>query len=292
LDEERLATLWDLPQPNIATTIYQCIQPLTEVGDIRSPVLQKISPHLSLLPGDLALSGFEENLSSEWPSSLGSGNLHRPFRVLTAFWQALQLGATACDAEVVVVDVGPSLGAINRSALIATDFIVVPLAADLFSLQGLRHLGPTLRRWREDWRKRVQNWTKPAFALPEGQMLPIGYLVQQHAVRLNRPTAAYDRWGQRIPAEYSEYVLGEFDALAAGMPESDPNRIATVRHYRSLVPLAQDARKPIFKLTSADGAIGAHQTSAREAYDDFRKLSREILNRMAVPSEMRVRGPQ
>ena len=46
----------------------------------------------------------------------------------------------------VLVDVGPSLGAINRSALIATDFVVVPLAADLFSRQGLRNLGPTLRR--------------------------------------------------------------------------------------------------------------------------------------------------
>ena len=121
-------------------------------------------------------------------------------------------------------------------------------------------------------------------------MLPIGYVVQQHTVRLNRPTAAYDRWVRRIPAEYTEYVLGEFDALAAGIPESDPHRIATVRHYRSLVPLAQDARKPIFKLTSADGAIGAHQTAAREAYDDFKKLSREILERMAVTSETRATG--
>ncbi len=282
LDEDVVARLWSSPTPNSADTIYQCIRPLTEVGDIREPNLQKISAQLALLPGDLALSGFEENLSSEWPNSLGSGNLHRPFRVLTAFWQVLQMGAAAWDAEVVVVDVGPSLGAINRSALIATDFIVVPLAADLFSLQGLRNLGPTLRRWREEWQKRKDNWKSPAFALPEGRMLPIGYVVQQHGVRLNRPTAAFDRWVRRIPAEYSESVLGEFDSLSAGMPESDPHRIATVKHYRSLVPLAQDARKPIFRLTSADGAIGAHQTAAREAYDDFKKLSTEILHRMSV----------
>ena len=219
LDEDVVARLWNEPTPTSADTIYQCIRPLTEVGDIREPHLQKISAQLALLPGDLALSGFEENLSSEWPNSLGSGNLHRPFRVLTAFWQVLQMGAAAWDAEVVVVDVGPSLGAINRSALIATDFIAVPLAADLFSLQGLRNLGPTLRRWREEWQKRQENWKGPAFALPEGRMLPIGYVVQQHGVRLNRPTAAFDRWVRRIPAEYSESVLGEFDSLAAGMPE-------------------------------------------------------------------------
>lgn len=282
LDEDQVSELWNPATPSSASTIFQCIRPLTEVGDIREPQLQKISAQLHLLPGDLALSGFEENLSSEWPNSLGSGNLHRPFRVLTAFWQVLQMGASSCEAEVVVVDVEPSLGAINRSALIATDFIVVPLAADLFSLQGLRNLGPTLRRWREEWQKRQQNWKTPAFGLPEGRMLPIGYVIQQHGVRLNRPTAAFDRWVRRIPGEYTEHVLGELDSLAAGMPETDPNRIATVKHYRSLVPLAQDARKPIFRLTSADGAIGAHQTAAREAYDDFMKLAAEILRRMDV----------
>lgn len=282
LEEDMLAALWDEQTSTSAKTLYECIRPLTEVGDIREPQLVKISPHLALLPGDLALSGFEENLSSEWPNSLGSGNLHRPFRVLTAFWQVLQMGAASFGADVVVVDVGPSLGAINRSALIATDFIVVPLAADLYSLQGLRNLGPTLRRWREEWRKRVDNWSAPAFGLPQGHMRPIGYVVQQHGVRLNRPTAAFDRWVRRIPGEYSESVLGEFDSLAAGIPEADPDRIATIKHYRSLVPLAQDARKPIFKLTSADGAIGAHQTAAKEAYQDFAKLSREILRRMNV----------
>jgi len=45
----------------------------------------------------------------------------------------------------------------NRSALIATDHVVIPLAVDLFSLQGLRNLGPTLRGWRADWNKRAQS---------------------------------------------------------------------------------------------------------------------------------------
>lgn len=53
--------------------------------------------------------------------------------------------------DVVVVDVGPNLGAINRSALIGTDYVVIPLAPDLYSLQGLRNLGPTLRRRRQDY---------------------------------------------------------------------------------------------------------------------------------------------
>ena len=31
-----------------------------------------------------------------------------------------------------------------------------------------------------------------------------------------------------------------------------------LKHYRSLMPMAIEARKPIFHLKSADGALGAH----------------------------------
>ena len=93
LDEDALEALWGDDAPATASTIYQCIQPLTAVGDLRKPALQQITGRLALLPGDLALSGFEDQLSSEWPKSLGSANLYRPFRVLTAFWQVAQLGA-------------------------------------------------------------------------------------------------------------------------------------------------------------------------------------------------------
>lgn len=280
LDEDQLADLWIEGNPERPNTIYRCIEPLTAVGDLRSPELQTITPNLGLLPGDLALSGFEDQLSGEWPQSLGSANLYRPFRVLTAFWQVAQLGAQQHSAELILVDVGPNLGAINRSALIASDFVLVPLGADLFSLQGLRNLGPTLKRWRGDWRKRLDNWPKPGFDLPAGRMDTIGYVVQQHSVRLSRPVKAYDRWVNRIPAEYRGSILGESSAATIGRTRGDPLCLATLKHYRSLVPMGQEARKPIFHLTVADGAIGNHALAVKEAYTDFEALANKILGQM------------
>jgi cellulose biosynthesis protein BcsQ len=116
---------------------------------------------------------------------MGDNNLYRSFRILTAFWQVAQLAATRVQADIILADVGPNLGAINRSVLIGSDFVVIPLGADLFSLQGLKNLGPTLRSWRNLWRKRVDNWVNPSFALPAGQMQPLGYIIQQHSVRLS-----------------------------------------------------------------------------------------------------------
>ena len=283
LPEEKLEELWDadliLPA---ASTIYQCVRPLMEVGDIQEPITQCIHPSLHVVPGDLALAGFEDFLSQEWPNSLGSENLFRAYRVLTAFWLVAQKAAAQHQADLILADVGPNLGAINRSALIGSDFVVIPLAADLFSLQGLRNLGPTLRRWRSDWSKRLNNWSSPSFQLPEGKMTTLGYIVQQHSERLSRPVKAYDRWATRIPGVYRESVLS--DKSSPPPMTADPFCLARLKHYRSLVPMAQEARKPIFQLTSADGAIGSHSYGVQEARKDFNSLAQSILDHIAAKS--------
>ena len=283
LPEDELETLWDLDgsSPGNAT-VFQCIRPLTQVGDIEKPQTRRINSRLHLVPGDLALAGFEDFLSQAWPSALDSGNPFRPFRLLTSFWTVGQLAAEQVGADIILADVGPNLGAINRSALIASDQIVIPLAADLFSLQGLRNLGPTLRRWRSDWQKRLANWRQPDFPLPQGRMEPAGYVLMQHSERLSRPVKAFKRWAERIPGTYQDEIAdGVEDAQSSAV--SDPC-LAQLKHYRSLVPMAQEARKPIFELTSADGAIGSHSYAVVEARQQFEDLAKRILERIVLPA--------
>ena len=291
LDEKRLENLWDESESSAkrGTTIFECVKPLTEVGDLLPPYLQPVSSKLllsgdlNLIPGDLALAEFEDILSTEWPNAMGSSNLYRPFRILTAFSTIMQQGASEMDASIILVDVGPNLGAINRSSLIASDYVVVPLGADLFSLRGLQNLGPTLKRWRQDWQNRKDNWDSPDFDLPVGSMDPIGYIMQQHGVHLGRPVKAYDKWVNRMPKEYARNLLDDETGPYPSTPESDlQNALATVKHYRSLVPMAQEARKPIFHLKPADGAIGAHSTAAYNASFDFKILAEKIIDRIGI----------
>ena len=274
LDEEKLVEIWeDDATPN---TIFRCLQPLLKVGDVLPGRTVPISSRLHVLPGDLALSGFEDQLSEQWPKGLGDANLERPFRVLTAFWRVAQDAAAGCDADLILADVGPHLGAINRSALIASDYVVIPLAADLYSLTGLRNLGPTLRGWRAGWGKRLANWTDASFELPLGNMTPLGYVAQQHGVRLSRPIKAYDRWLNQIPLEYRRSIH-ELAVNTAPAIKDDPECLAMLKHYHSLVPMAQEVRKPMFFLKPADGAIGAHTAAVQSAYTDFHALASKIL---------------
>jgi hypothetical protein len=64
------------------------------VGDITEPSLKKIKTNLYLIPGDVALSSYEDTLSGEWPNSMQDNNLYRPMRILSSFWQVMQMAAS------------------------------------------------------------------------------------------------------------------------------------------------------------------------------------------------------
>lgn len=283
LDEDRLADLWG--DAAGVSTIFRSVRPLLDVGDFAPVDVQLIHPNLALVPGDLGLSGFEDELSATWTSANDDKNKTRPFRILTAFWRSAQESATKFDADLILFDVGPNLGAINRAALLASNHVIVPLGADLFSLQGLRNLGPTLREWRAGWTRRRASWERPEFDLPIGDMQAAGYIAMRHGVRLTRPVQAYTRWLDQIPAEFRRSVLGQ-DASDPPMIASDPLCLAMLKNYNSLMPLGQEARKPIFFLKPADGAMGAHANAVARAYGDFKTLADTITERIALTTSV------
>jgi chromosome partitioning protein len=274
LSDERVGELWGRAD---RASVYGALAPLFEgEGGLGEPYVEEVANGLSLVPGDLQLSGAEQELSSAWPESLDGQR--RAFRVLTAFGVLAQTAASQTEAELVLVDVGPNLGAINRAAMIASDHVVVPLAPDLYSLQGLRNLGPTLEKWRQGWADRVAR-SPGGFAaeLPRGEMRPRGYVVLQHGTRVDRVVGAYDRWLRQVPGEYRRSVLQE-PGGESSLAADDEHCLGLIKHYHSLAPLAQEARKPLFLLRSADGAIGAHQHAVHDAYGHFETLARRLLD--------------
>jgi len=141
LSERRLESLWP-EEGGHPRTIFGTIEPLlTGTGDVNErPFVEAVSDKCGLIIGDLALSKWEDDLSLQWPKSMDREQ--RAFRVMSGLWRVIVGGAGEFDADVVLLDLGPNLGALNRAALVASDFLVVPLTPDLFSLQGLRNLGP------------------------------------------------------------------------------------------------------------------------------------------------------
>ena len=290
LSDKAIEALWEGNEQS--GTIYASLAPLlTGTGDIEKPRRKEPVPGLRLVAGDMRLSNAEDELSSQWPRCLD--RQERAFRILSAIRRALQKAAVEEEprADLVLVDVGPNLGALNRAALIASDYVVVPLAPDLYSLQGLRNLGPALRRWKKEWAERRKHNPAKDLHVPRGDMQPVGYVVLQHAVRMDRPVQVYERWMQRIPDVYREHVLSDAPGKTSVSLDKDPHCLGSLRHYRSLMPLAQEARKPIFSLKPADGAFGTQGNVVRACHTEFHDLARRVALKceIAPPRDMKRR---
>lgn len=258
-------------------SITEAIKPLVKgIGDLNEPYLEQIHPRLSLVIGNLDLSDFEDRLSDSWTKCL---NKEEPaFRFISSFYRIIEKAVKHTNADFVLIDVGPNLGAINRAALIAADNVVIPVSADLFSVQGIRNVGKRLKEWREEWADRLKKNPEPTLPLPKGIMHPIGYIISQHGVKESRPVRAYSKWVNRVPYIYNKAILNieiEEDTL----PLNDENCLGLLKHYRSLISMSMEASKPIFLLKSADGAIGSHNQAVQRAYTDFKELTEKIIAR-------------
>jgi chromosome partitioning protein len=271
LSMDRIESIYENSQP---ITILDSINPVVS-GDPYKPVhIEKVNENLGLILGNLSLSTFEDSLSDAWLKCLNAEIYS--FRLTSIFNTIVNDAVKQFGAELVLIDVGPNLGAINRAVTISSDYIIMPVASDLFSLQGIKNLGVTLNTWKKQWEQRKD--LKPpniSFEIPDKPAIPCGYIIMQYSAKESRPVKSYLKWANRIPSVFSEYVLKISPPVNS--VEEDKNCIALLKHYRSLAPMSMEAHKPIFLLKPGDGAIGAHVYAVQKAYQEFKSLTQNIL---------------
>ena len=274
LQEERLAEIYE--SEDSRPTIMEAIKPLKRgLGDIEQATIHGINGSIGLLAGDLELSMFEDKLSDNWGKCNDGDEF--AFRIISSFYRIIDEAGRRMEADFCVIDIGPNFGAINRATLIAADYVVVPMAADLFSLQGLKNLGTTLEKWRKEWGKRQSENPDRTLLLPNSKIQPLGYVIMQHGIKESRPVQSYLKWANRIPKIFQESVLKQNPETDVTV-ENDINCLSLLKHYHSLIPMAMEVRKPIFLLKPADGAIGAHLGAVKRAFADFKLLTEKIVN--------------
>lgn len=278
LDVQRLEDIYEKELPE---TVISSIVPVVSGDPYIHVYIEKVNENLGLIIGNISLSVLEDKLSNEWLRCL-HGDVYS-FKVTSIFYTIINDAAKRFNAEIVIIDVGPNLGAINRSVTISSDYIIMPVASDLFSLQGIKNIGLTLSNWKKEWDDRLSR--KPQnllIEIPENKVKALGYIVVQYSALESRPVKSYLKWANRIPSVYYKHVLG-YEETGISV-DNDNNCIGLLKHYRSLAPMAMEVHKPMFLLKPADGAIGAHLYAVQQCYEDFKKLTKNILNTISANS--------
>ena len=236
---------------------------------------------VDVLPGHPSLSIFEDLLSEAW-GGMKSGE---PAGARKSMWLRTLREAYEDHYDLIVVDVSPSLGAINRSALVGSDTFVTPVAPDLFSLYALDNITIWFQRWLAEYDHGRGQAQDQLSSIGYDTVLPdplpirhgfVGYTVQQYVSRSTggeiRRTEAYEQHRREIPRR-----ARALSRLARNEKGID---LGTVPNMFSMIPLAQSCHAPIADLKKEDGLRGA-QLAQQERYVEqletvFRRMSRQI----------------
>ena len=145
LDEDFAAT-YDLDSPT--QTIFDIIQPLSMGKGYSSqlPIRHINAFNVDLIAGDPRLALKEDWLAQDWRDAKAGGT--RGLR--TTFIFSELISRVSDNYDFIFFDMGPSLGAINRSVLLSADHFIVPMSIDIFSMWAIKNIGQALKVWQKE----------------------------------------------------------------------------------------------------------------------------------------------
>jgi cellulose biosynthesis protein BcsQ len=174
-------------------TIWSALKPFSEgTGDLKKIHPQERQEGVFLLPGDIRLSEFEQELNQIWVECLQ--RRIRGFNGASAISQIVNEIAREKKIDYVFYDIGPNIGPLNRVILLDCDYFIVPAACDLFSVRALKTLGKTLHAWISEWDIIYKLAPDNTLLLP-GKPNYIGYILQR-----------FRMYGDTISSQFATYA--------------------------------------------------------------------------------------
>lgn len=275
-----------------AQTLYSYLAPL-EMGEpqIKLPVEPILGATnrfgTDLIPGHPSMSIIEDRLSDAWSSV--RGREVGGYRITN--WCKHLLDDLDNRYDLVVFDVGPSLGALNRSIILACDFIITPFGCDIFSLLGIKNISEWITNWDSQYMSSVRDGLieKPKAFDTYNIIVDtsekhrfLGYSVQQYVSRQfktgPRPVKSYDEIMNQIP-ETVQVAMADF--MPRGLRNEDVE-LGHIPYLYSLVPMAQAAKAPIHSLEFKDGVIGSQYKQVKEFKNLMSDISDKVLANLGV----------
>lgn len=239
---------------------------------------------VDLIPGDPKLALSEDRLASDWIE--GSSGDPRGLQTTFVFRDMI---SRYTNYDYIFIDVGPSLGAINRAILIASDHFIVPMSSDIFSLMAIKNIATSLMKWKRALEKGLADYQTEE-GLPYQvansevfwKLSFAGYLTQQYTAKIvegqRRPVKAYEKILRKAPKLIKEELIEKF----SNFPSGTQYKLGEIPNLHSVVPLSQAANSPIFELKAKDGVVGAHFAKVIEAGDLYENIAKNLLKNLGI----------
>jgi len=262
----------DESDTNNGVTIWSALRPFTQgTGNLQRIETSERQEGVYLLPGDIRLSEFEEDLGPIWVECLQ--RKLRGFKGASAISEIVNSISSEKNIDYVFYDVGPNIGPLNRVILLDCDYFIVPAACDLFSVRALKTLGHSLHSWISEWNIISQLAPDNTLLLP-GKPEFLGYILQRFRMYGGTITSQFAFYAKKLEkSAYSDIteVLRKINRnLARG--SLSQNKLGQVKDFAGLVPFSQGQGLAFFDVE------GGNEGLKNEAKAEFTAIANKIIS--------------
>lgn len=262
--------------------IYEILKGVVEGGadiDISAPLLDvHTTPNLFLIKGSVNLSLYENILVTAYGQAAAGEQLG--YFQTSAIDRYLRERGLHDEVDIFIIDTSPSLSLLNRIVFLGSDYFVVPMMPDAFSVQGIENLGAVFEKWKQNWKitgKALSGETEGKYVL-SGDGLFIGYVVNSYNVYAKQPIKDHRRWIEEIPKKVKQF-LSEKHGRNGLVQQSWSTPLAEIQDYGRIPAKCQELGVAIFDLdpTLVEDHHEGTKENIEKSKEEFAHLSEQIL---------------
>ncbi|MCX7184074.1 MAG: ParA family protein [Nitrosospira sp.] len=249
------------------------------------------APSMYLLAGHADLTEYDAALSFAQMSNNALATLQN---LPGAFSELLSLTEERYSIDYTIIDLNPSLSAINQNLFLSAHAFVIPTNPDPFSIMAINTLKSTLPRWADWKRAAIPLFAESAYPLLDGVPKFSGTLIQRFNIRNGRAARPYrdniDEIKRAMSADF--YRAIQSAGMVFTSDEYGAEFIANhyclseIPDFQGLLPKAHQSGVPVFDLTDADinesgPVLSGMQAKRTLFYEKFSAISDKLVSLLA-----------
>jgi chromosome partitioning protein len=268
--------------------IHSCIKPVID-GSLGRVVTAKPlatqNENLSLLCGNIALSNIETQISVALTTSSAIPAIRNIPGSIGAF---IRQTANEHNFDYVLVDMSPSVGALNECLLMSSDYFIVPTAPDFFCAQAIKSLTNVIPSWNKEISPFRDN--SIIYSFPMSPPKFIGFISQKYRPRNSSPAKSFQKWIDIIKNEVTRSLIPALTPIGMSIDENsflasiatdEPFNLANIPDFNSLIAQSQQHNVPVFALSDEQieqsGTVLENMSESRDRFrETFSKLARVV----------------
>lgn len=273
----------DYPERNLKNALSPAFDAKPVMLEAVECVQVRDNKNLFLLPGSFELSEYEISLGVSFTLSETMATLKN---LPGSFSFLISRTAEKYEADYVIVDMNPSLSAINQGLLASCDYFVVPTAPDNFSTMAIKSLSKILPKW-EKWAVRARKvFANASYPLPKNTPKFLGTVIQRFNIRRGKPTQASQEVIKAlcdiVKTSFVERLAEEGMMLPQNKYEADDFCLAWIPDFQTLNPAYQTYGIPVFALSDdqlryVGAVLKQYQQMRHRFYDIFSDFADRVI---------------